>query len=355
MKRVSLIAVGLLAYGLTAARAEVGATAEPAAPDTTETTVTPPPGVDASGNPLPPGDAQVGVNPPATPPAPPTAGAPGSVQTAPAGSAAMPSGADVDVNPPAALPRPPVPVTPVAAPRPPQRQSIMPPAQVINNNTAAITGGVMEQALPVPQPVQPAPPVQPVGPGFADHGVAHDNAHATTLSRVGAAFLLGGGYEDFTNSNLRSMTAAGGSWNARLLAGTRHFLGVEAAYVGAARGIDALGVGSNAVLLSNGFEGNVRLNLPIVMRRAQLLEPFGFVGVGWSHYQVANTNNVNTSDLANDDDVLNLPVGGGLEYAVGRFMADARFTYRQTYYNDLMRTGGSLSNWGVGGQLGVAF
>ena len=34
-----------------------------------------------------------------------------------------------------------------------------------------------------------------------------------------------------------------------------------------------------------------------------------------------------------------VPIGGGLEYAIGRFMADARFTYRATYYNDLLRDG----------------
>jgi hypothetical protein len=37
-------------------------------------------------------------------------------------------------------------------------------------------------------------------------------------------------------------------------------------------------------------------------------------------------------------------------------LADARFTYRQTYLNDLLRTsGGRLNNWGVGAQLGVEF
>src|SRR5438045_6402602 len=61
------------------------------------------------------------------------------------------------------------------------------------------------------------------------------------LNRVGVGVLLGGGFEDFTNSNLRSMTTGGGFWNARLVAGTHQMLGVEAAYTGAARGIDALG------------------------------------------------------------------------------------------------------------------
>ena len=49
-----------------------------------------------------------------------------------------------------------------------------------------------------------------------------------------------------------------------------------------------------------------------------------------------------------------VPVGGGLEYAIGRFMADARFTYRATYYNDLMRDGRQPENWGVGTQIGFS-
>ena len=64
---------------------------------------------------------------------------------------------------------------------------------------------------------------------------------------------------------------------------------------------------------------------------------------------------VNTSDMASKDDVMTVPLGGGLAYSIGRFMADARFTYRPTYYSDLLRAGGSLSNWGVGGQVGVSF
>ena len=37
-------------------------------------------------------------------------------------------------------------------------------------------------------------------------------------------------------------------------------------------------------------------------------------------------------------------------------LADARFTYRQTYMNDLLRTtGGKLNAWGVGTQVGVTF
>jgi hypothetical protein len=84
-----------------------------------------------------------------------------------------------------------------------------------------------------------------------------------------------------------------------------------------------------------------------------LLEPFGFVGLGWSHYNVTNTN-VNTSDVASSDDVMTLPFGGGLAFGYGGFLADARFTYRKTYYNNLV-PGQNLDSWGVGGQIGFGF
>ena len=271
------------------------------------------------------------VNPAQPNPTPPSAGAPGAPGNAPPGS--------VDVN---VTPMSTVQPAPVTAPK--QQPSVMPPARIIDANTAAIFGGVTEATVPV----QPLPQ-----PGYYRHGAVHDTTH-TWVGRLGTGLLVGGGYEDFTNNNLRNMTGGAGTWNARAIAGTRQFIGVEAAYVGAARGVDALGVQSNAVLVSNGVEGALRLNVPVVMRSRQLLEPFGFVGVGWSHYRMTNTN-VNTSSLAGNDNIMSVPMGGGLEYAIGRFMADARFTYRATYYNDLMRTGGNLNNWGVGTQVGVSF
>jgi hypothetical protein len=291
--------------------------------------------MDVTVNPPPGSSVDINVSPATKPTTPPSA-VPGTGATIPGGTQTPPpANVDVNINPPTQAP-------PVAAP---VQTEVMPPARVIDANTAAINGAVTE-------PARGVPPAQ-VTPDYYRTGYARDTSH-TWVGRVGAGLMVGGGFEDFTNSNLQRMTGGGGAWNARAVAGTRQFVGVEAAYVGAARSIDALGVQSNAVLLANGVEGALRLQIPVVMRRAQLLEPFGFVGLGWSHYQVTNTN-VNTSDLASDDDVMSLPVGGGLAYAIGRFMADARFTYRSTYYNDLMRTGGSLNNWGVGTQVGFSF
>ena len=326
MKTVSLVAASLLAFGLTTARAEPGNGG-------TTVEVTPPSDskVDVNVNTPAQSDVDVKVNPKNPPenkavsPSPPV---PGTTETPPAN-------VQVDVNPAPPLTTPPFPN--------PMAPTVVPPARIIDANSAAITGGVTEPAIPVGP-----------GPFYTGRPREVSPIEHTWVSRLGTGVLVGGGFEDFTNNNLRNMTGPGGAWTARVLAGTRQFVGLEAAYVGSARSIDALGLQNSAVLVGNGVEGNMRLNVPVVMRRAQLLEPFAYVGLGWSRYQVTNTNTI-TSDLTRDDDVMALPVGGGLEYAIGRFMADARFTYRATYYNDLMRTGGNLNSWGVGTQVGFSF
>ena len=209
-----------------------------------------------------------------------------------------------------------------------------------------------EPAPPVENQIEinPAPAAVPVQPIAADTPAPR----RTVFNRVGGALLVGGGVEDFTSNNVQSMTSVGGFWNARAIAGTRQFVGLEAAYVGAAHSIDALGLSSNAALVSNGVEGALRLNVPVLAERS-MFEPFGFIGLGWQHYSLTNTS-TSSADVANSDDIMTMPLGGGLEYAYGPFIADARFTYRYTYRNDLMRTqGGTLNNWGVGGQVGFAF
>lgn len=209
------------------------------------------------------------------------------------------------------------------------------------------------RAEAIPEAVPPADPeVQPV----PDPALARvvQPAPRYGLARLGAAVLVGGGFQQFTAGTLQDVTSAGGFWNARAVAGTRQFVGLEAAYVGAAHNMNALGFGTRAALVSNGVEGAMRINIPVIHGRS-LFEPFGFVGLGWSRYNVVNTE-TRSSDVASLDDIMTVPYGGGLEMAYGAFMADARFTYRSTYFNDLMRTTGArLDSWGVGAQLGMAF
>lgn len=239
---------------------------------------------------------------------------------------------------------PPVPGDPTSPPAEPE-QVLPPPGAPSGTEMPAPAGN---GAVVEPAPVVPIPPA----PVYAD--TEAQQAPPVWRAPVGVAFLVGGGFQDFSNGTLRSMTGNGGYWNARLLFGTRHLIGFEAAYVGDARSISGLGLSSNSRLMSNGAEGALRLNLPLA-QGGSLLEPFAFVGLGWAHYQVSG-NNAATSDVASSDDVLTLPYGAGLELSYRGLMADARFTYRQTYYNNLLGSGGGdLNNWGAGALIGFEY
>lgn len=239
--------------------------------------------------------------------------------------------------------------------------SPVPVTPVVPEAPYAATPGLGQPAPPdYPRPAGMPPVVvpgqiAPVSGAPADTLAAGPPVYEPWMSRLGSAVLVGGGYEDFTHAAPRNMTGAGGFWTARLVGGTRQLIGLEAAYIGAARSVDAFGLPSSSNLISNGFEGALRLNLPIIQGRS-LVEPFGFVGLGWQHYTVTNAGG-NTSNLVGtSDDVMTMPYGAGLEVAYARFIADARVTYRQTYFNDMLRTtGGNLNTWDVGAQVGVEF
>ena len=237
-----------------------------------------------------------------------------------------------------------VPAEPVTQPPP----TIPDIDQPVSPATPLPPGQMPPMASPLALP--PPAPVQPVG-GQVE---AQRSPYPTWRSQVGAAMMLGAGYEDFTYANVKSMTGGGTSWDARLAGGTRQLVGAEVAYVGAARNIQTLGLATNSNLVSNGVEGALRINLPLVQGET-LIEPFGFVGLGWQHYTLTHAS-TNTSDLAGSDDVMTVPYGGGVEASYRKLMVDARFTYRQTYMNDLLRAeGGRLNTWGVGGNVGVEF
>jgi hypothetical protein len=233
-----------------------------------------------------------------------------------------------------------------------------PPDVPVDETTTGPTTNVEVNTPPVNVDVNVNPIAPTVAPAPVQMQPARDSErgriYRSSVTPHGGGLFVGGGFEDFTNDNLRSMTGSGGYWSARIVGGMRHIVGMEAAYIGSARGIDALGLSGSARLISNGAEGALRLNIPLVSpNQMSLLEPFGFVGLGWSHYNVTNTN-VNTSDVASSDDVMTMPFGGGFTFGYGGFMADARFTYRKTYYNNLV-PGQNLDSWGVGGQIGFGF
>ena len=111
--------------------------------------------------------------------------------------------------------------------------------------------------------------------------------------------------------------------------------------------------------MSNGFEGNVRINAPL-RRGAHLFEPYGYAGLGYQYFNIQNYNS-NTGALSSfnaNDSVMTVPVGGGFAYAYKAFIMDARAGWTATYYQDLLNTGVSnntLNTWSVGSKIGFMF
>ena len=216
-----------------------------------------------------------------------------------------------------------------------------------------------EPAAPEPAP-KPAPAaIAETSPAPAPEPVASAPPPAVTpdrrpVSAVGIEATLGGGAIGFIDETSRSVAGTGGSWDARLMFGSRLPIAVEGAYVGSAQGIDALGLSTNSVLLGNGVEGTLRVN----MTRSRI-QPYLFGGVGYTHYQLNNTA-TNTSSVLGSDDIGTIPMGVGITGRLGRsFILDARGTYRATFSDDLLRAmsvdNNSMQSWNASARVGFEF
>jgi len=202
--------------------------------------------------------------------------------------------------------------------------------------------------------VPPPPPPEPTFGGAMVPAPAPYRPENESLAHLGIGLVVGGGVDGFTNSNMRNTTNDGGTWNVRAIIGTRSPLALEAAYFGSAQSVNALGLDNNALLVGNGAQGDLRLNvggdIPV--------QPFVFGGVAWRRYEITNTK-TNTSDLVNNDNVLELPAGIGLAVKRYGFMAEARGEIRAAIGEDLVpnNTNGSESmhRWGVNASIGYEF
>ncbi len=96
--------------------------------------------------------------------------------------------------------------------------------------------------------------------GLIPFGVGVDQMHSAP-SLVGIQVTGGGSVTDFTERYARSFTNVGGGWNVRVGFLTRFLISGEIQYIGTAQRINAVGLDNNAVLLSNGAEFNLRLNI----------------------------------------------------------------------------------------------
>jgi hypothetical protein len=174
----------------------------------------------------------------------------------------------------------------------------------------------------------------------------------------GIALQVGGGIMGFTSEQMQSVTRAGGYWDARMVLGLRRVFALELAYVGTANPVLPPAVETRGTLVGNGAEGDIRINIPIIGQEGAYVIPYGLGGLGWQHFRLVNSDS-NDTVLARGDDVLSIPVGGGVTLGYRHLYFDARFTYRFTTYEDMLpqsgRTNEQLRHWAFGGNFGYVF
>lgn len=206
------------------------------------------------------------------------------------------------------------------------------------NRIAAVAACVASGALPMTvggvawaqdasAEAQPAPEVE------AEAEVPKD--HVEIGPFVGLAVNIGGGIVDFTDDQVRDFSSLGGTWEARGILGSRSMWAVEAAYVGSAQNIDALGLDEDAVLMGTGLQALARFNFVQV----PVVTPYAAIGFDWTHYAVSKAD-FNTSALSSSDDVFGIPIAVGALYhfegTLEGLVFDIRASLRPTFDSDLI-------------------
>jgi hypothetical protein len=155
------------------------------------------------------------------------------------------------------------------------------------------------------------------------------------------------------------MLEVGGSWDVRAHFGTRSVLSVEAAYIGSAQGVDSFGVDNDAVLVGNGAEAALRVNVLPDMT----VQPYLFIGAAWRRYDLTETDlDTNLSPINGEDDVFETPLGVGVSFYIDDVVINARGEFRATYDNDLLddvpgdtSDDDDLHRWGASANVGYEF
>jgi hypothetical protein len=182
---------------------------------------------------------------------------------------------------------------------------------------------------------------------------AQENATAQDLGRrhlttaAGTAVQAGGGIARFISSDPRASGGNGGYWDLRAVFGTRRFIGSELAYLGSVRPLSQDG---SPAMLGHGVEAAFRINSVFETPRGWLLEPFSFMGVGWTRF--ARTGGTGHH-------VLLVPVGMGVALGRAGFLIDARLSYRPVLAGGELLTidqgHTQLQSWMFGTVAGLEF
>lgn len=165
----------------------------------------------------------------------------------------------------------------------------------------------------------------------------------------------GAGATNYFGSDQQGAVDTGAAWDARVTFGARSVIAAEAAYIGSVNNVDLapqqVVVGGHGQVFGNGFDTDLRLNLPLVV------EPYIFGGVGYNHMEVRNEGTGVAANLAGKDNSVAIPAGGGVTAYVSKHLnIDARGTYRFLPDNDLPVMGDRhVHQWVAQAHLGYLF
>jgi hypothetical protein len=171
------------------------------------------------------------------------------------------------------------------------------------------------------------------------------------LTSFGTGIQVGGGLAHFNEGATSEVSGTGGYWELRAVFGTRRRLGSELAYVGSTRALTMSG--GDQALVSHGVEGVLRLNVPFETAGGLLLEPFSFMGAGWSRSAATGV------DGGEAHHVLTVPVGVGFAFGLDGALLSVQAAYRPVLAGgDVVRmpqAEAQLQGWSVGGRAGFEF
>lgn len=183
--------------------------------------------------------------------------------------------------------------------------------------------------------------------------IRDEDAHKAVKRARQRYTVVGGiGLEGFIDRHLRDAVSTGPAWNVRGSVGNPEEISVEVFYAGSRQ---PMSMGADT-LVGNGVLGQVRIN---VFPEA-FFEPFFYFGAGWSRFSVKGR--TPDSMFPDHDDVLEMPIGIGLAYRTGAFVADLRTGFTVITGQDLIRNPDaegseesySMHRFGISAQIGYS-
>lgn len=161
---------------------------------------------------------------------------------------------------------------------------------------------------------------------------------------------VGGGVGNFVRDRIADLQhGPAGAWDARLLFGTRSYLGMEATYLGTAAG-GASDIGTGSVVTTQ-VSGALRFN----MTRSRI-QPFLLAGAGWANLHRSASADIAAVPISRTTNSFEVPFGAGISsYISQHAVLDVRGGYNLITNKDFTLTGARPDMWTAEMRLGYAF